>query len=135
MATELSKLNQEANLAHWQQQVYECRHSGMTIKAWCEEQAISIKSYYYRQQKVWKAAQDAQASQQNREVKLNTQLQPALPAATITEAIIPCAPLIREPNHPDHPAPFLIVRKDQWTVEAANGCDPTLLRLVLRAVK
>lgn len=132
MAAELSKLNQQANLAHWQQQVYECRHSGMTIKAWCEEQGISIKSYYYRQQKVWKAAQ---ASQQNREVKVSPQLPPALPAAVITEAITPCAPLIRETHQPEHLPPFLIVRKDRWTVEAANGCDPTLLRLVLRAVK
>jgi len=67
-----------------------------------------------------KAAQDARASQQNREVKLSSQLQPALPVATITEAIMPCAPFIREPNQPACPSPFLIVRKDQWTVEAAK---------------
>jgi len=134
MAAELSKLNQQANLAHWQQQVYECRHSGMTIKAWCEEQGVSIKSYYYRQQKVWQAAQDPNAAQKQA-VKLNSQLQPALPAVAITEAITPCAPLIREPSQTEHPSPFLIVRKDRWTVEAANGCDPALLRLALRAVK
>ena len=45
MSAGLSKLNLHANLAHWQHQVYECQHSGITIKAWCEEQGISIKSY------------------------------------------------------------------------------------------
>ena len=54
--TELSQLNHNKNLAHWQQLVYDCRNSGMTVKAWCAENGISEKTYYYRQRKVWDAA-------------------------------------------------------------------------------
>jgi hypothetical protein len=122
MTTEISKLNHQANLTHWQQLIYECRHSGMTVKAWCEAQGISIKTYYYRQHRVWQAAQNLQTSS-------------ALPAVTIVETIIPCAPPIGTIMKPGSSTPSLILRKDKWTVEVASGFDPALLRLVLRAVK
>ena len=54
-STELNKLNHCANLAQWQQLVYDCRHSGMTVKGWCAVNGVSVKSYYYRQRKVWEA--------------------------------------------------------------------------------
>ena len=50
-STELNKLNHRANLTQWQQLVYDCRHSGMTVKAWCAENGVSEKSYYYRQRR------------------------------------------------------------------------------------
>jgi hypothetical protein len=43
--------------AVWQQLVYDCRHSGMTVRAWCAQNGVSEKSYYYRQRKVWEATQ------------------------------------------------------------------------------
>ncbi len=55
--TELSKLNHSKHLAMWQQQVYGCRNSGTTVKAWCAQNGVTEKSYYYRQRKVWEAAQ------------------------------------------------------------------------------
>lgn len=135
MAMELSKLNQRTNLAHWQQQVYECRHSGMTIKAWCAEHGISIKCYYYRQERVWKAAQDAEDLRERQTVKLSSQTQPGLSVPSIIEAGIPFMARVRGSEHQGHTSPSLIIRKDQWIVEAAEGCDPELLQLVLREVK
>ena len=44
--------------------VYDCRNSGVTVKAWCASQGISEKSYYYRQRKVWEAAQQAGMNRQ-----------------------------------------------------------------------
>jgi len=32
-------------------------------------------------------------------------------------------------------APCLVLHKEAWTVEVKAGCDPELLRLVLRTVK
>ncbi len=62
--TELSKFNHCKNLAQWQQMVYDCRNSGMTVRAWCAAQGISEKSYYYRQRKVLEAAQQADVNKQ-----------------------------------------------------------------------
>ena len=121
-STELNKLNHRANLTQWQQLVYDCRHSGMTVKAWCAENGVSEKSYYYRQRKVWEATQPETVSRVSSS-------QPALPA------IIPCAAPLASAGQESAAAPALIMRSEIWTVEVAAGCDPELLRLALRAVK
>ena len=121
-STELNKLNHRANLTQWQQLVYDCRHSGMTVKAWCAENGVSEKSYYYRQRKVWEATQAETVSRVSSS-------QPALPA------IIPCAAPLASAGQESAAAPALIMRSEIWTVEVAAGCDPELLRLALRAVK
>jgi hypothetical protein len=108
--------------AVWQQLVYDCRHSGMTVRAWCAQNGVSEKSYYYRQRKVWEATQPEAMSRDS-----SSQL--ALPA------IIPCAAPLASGGAEPAAAPALILRSDTWTVEVAAGCDPELLRLALRAVK
>lgn len=54
---ELSKLNHHTNLAQWQQLADSFRYSDMTGKAWCAENGVSEKSFYYRQRKARGAAQ------------------------------------------------------------------------------
>ena len=36
-----------AMLQEWSVRIGECRSSGMTVKAWCIQQGIAIKTYYY----------------------------------------------------------------------------------------
>ena len=36
-----------ALLQEWSTKIAECRSSGISVKAWCAEQGISIKTYYY----------------------------------------------------------------------------------------
>ena len=118
--TELSMFNHCKNLAKWQQMVYDCRNSGMTVKAWCAENGINDKTYYYRQRKVWEAAQ-----QQN--IEQDAGMPGKLPA------IIPCtAPLAAAVSAQP---PALVLRGAAWTVEVNAGCDPELLHLALRWVK
>ena len=121
-SAELSKLNHHAHIAQWQQLVYDCRHSGMTVRAWCAKNGISEKTYYYRQRKVWEAAQPEA-------VNRGLSTQQTLPA------IIPCAAPIASAGQESGVAPALVLRSGTWTVEVAAGCDPELLRLALHAVK
>ena len=118
--TELSHLNHHKNLAQWQQMVYDCRNSGMTVKAWCAENGINDKTYYYRQRKVWEAAQ-----QQN--IEQDAGMPDKLPA------IIPCTVPLASAVSAQPPA--LVLRIAAWTVEVNAGCDPELLLLALRSVK
>ncbi|MGI6634150.1 MAG: IS66 family insertion sequence element accessory protein TnpA [Christensenellales bacterium] len=110
------------HLAQWQQLVYDCRHSGMTVRAWCAQNGVSEKTYFYRQRKVWEAAQPEAMNQ-------GLSPQPAVPT------IIPCAAPIAPAGKESTVAPALVLRRGAWTVEVAAGCDPELLRLALRAVK
>ncbi len=36
-----------ALLQEWSTKIAECRSSGMTVKTWCAERGIPIKTYYY----------------------------------------------------------------------------------------
>ena len=36
-----------ALLQEWSSKIAECRSSGMSVKAWCNEKGIPIKTYYY----------------------------------------------------------------------------------------
>ena len=36
-----------ALLQEWSSKIAECRSSGMSVRAWCAEQGIPIKTYYY----------------------------------------------------------------------------------------
>lgn len=123
---ELSKLNHCKNLAQWQQLVQDCRHSGMTVKAWCAQNGISEKSYYYRQKKVWESARQQKIEQNATSTNA--------PGDATLPSIIPCVAPIATATVQHH-APALVLRSDKWTVEVNAGCDPELLRLVLRTVK
>ena len=88
------------------------------------------KSHYYRQRKVWEAAQQKTL---NRE----TLVQGSVSNSELP-AVIPCtAPLVSVQHDlaGSSASPSLVLRGKSWTVEVAAGCDPELLRLVLRTVK
>ena len=43
----VQSMKHAALLREWSGRIAECRSSGMTVKAWCAEQGICIKTYYY----------------------------------------------------------------------------------------
>lgn len=45
-------VSHEVRLQQWSKIIQECRSSGTSIKAWCAEKQINIKTYYYWQKKV-----------------------------------------------------------------------------------
>ena len=110
--------------------VYDCRSSGVSVRAWCASHGISEKSYYYRQRKVWDAAQQANVNKQTA----------ALPSSVLSGAshaptIIPCTLPMEKNSSALSQTPSLVLQGKGWTVEVHSGCDPELLRLVLESVK
>jgi hypothetical protein len=53
---EARSLTREVRLRAWAEMVSNCRCSGKSVKAWCAENGIHKKTYYYRQSRVQKAA-------------------------------------------------------------------------------
>lgn len=49
----VQKLTHELRLQHWKQIVTDCRSSGQSIKNWCEDHQINIKTYYHWQKQVY----------------------------------------------------------------------------------
>ena len=104
LSTDLVELNHRKNLARWQQLVYDCRNSGMTVRAWCAQNDITEEAYFYRQRKVWKAVRQLK---ETREASRQADL----------PAIIPCAlPLVSE-RQESAVTPALVLRSQTWTLE------------------
>lgn len=48
--------NTQSKLSEWSERVTACRSSGMTVKAWCAQNGLPEKTYYYWQRKVFQAS-------------------------------------------------------------------------------
>ena len=62
MAIDLREVSQQVRLQQYAAMVQECKASGMTVRAWCEENGIAYKNYYYRQRRVRKALLEMEGS-------------------------------------------------------------------------
>lgn len=46
MGTGVQELKLVARMQEWSTRIAECRSSGMSVRAWCKEQGITIQTYY-----------------------------------------------------------------------------------------
>ena len=53
---EISEAKRFVRLREWSAMIQACKASGKTVKAWCEENGIGKKTYYYRLKRVRLAA-------------------------------------------------------------------------------
>ena len=56
MGASVQELKHAARMQEWSARVAECRSSGMSVKAWCTEQGIALKTYYNWEKQIVKAA-------------------------------------------------------------------------------
>ena len=61
MEQSLQVLSKQERLERWSGKIAACRGSGMTVRAWCQENGISEKTYYYWQQRLFQELTRAQA--------------------------------------------------------------------------
>ena len=53
MEHRLQTLNAAQRVQLWAERIAECRSSGMSVRAWCRENEISEKTYYYWQRRLY----------------------------------------------------------------------------------
>ena len=46
MATGVQELKLAVRMQEWSAQIAECRSSGMSVRAWCNEQGVSVQTCY-----------------------------------------------------------------------------------------
>ena len=56
MENSLQVYNRQQKLSMWADRVTACRESGMTVRQWCEENGISVKTYYNWQKRLYQMA-------------------------------------------------------------------------------
>lgn len=115
---EITLAKSEIRFRHWQKLIDACQSSGMTVKAWCEANDVSDKSYYYWLKKIRKRT-------------LETSGMPVPVPETSPAAIVPL-----EVSVPPASGTAAVVLHIQDTViEIAPGTDQLTLEAVLRALR
>ena len=46
-------MSKQERLESWTARIMTCRSSGMTVRAWCMENGLAEKNYYYRQRRLF----------------------------------------------------------------------------------
>lgn len=47
MEQSLQVMSKQESLENWRARIMACRSSGMTVRAWCQENGLSGKTHYY----------------------------------------------------------------------------------------
>ena len=75
-----------ALLQEWSARIAECRTSGKSVKAWCNEQGIAIKTYYYWEKKFVTEAIQQVSLPASRQAGLLMQVNPdAMPGSNVAD--------------------------------------------------
>ena len=62
MEQSLQVMSKQERLENWTARIMACRSSGMTVRAWCQENGLSEKTYYYWQRRLFQALSEQQAA-------------------------------------------------------------------------
>ncbi|EEG79138.1 IS66 family insertion sequence element accessory protein TnpA [Dethiobacter alkaliphilus] len=111
------EVTRKYRLNQWTQIIRECRSSGQTVKAWCADNGINQKTYYYWLKKVREAACES------------------LPSLEENSSIVP----VNIPASSDGPGPEsssqIILRFGSVTLELRNNASEKLIENTLRALQ
>ena len=121
MSREMSiqSLEQRQRLLEWSQRVADCRQSGMSVKRWCEENGVALKTYYSWQKKVFSFMVEQQKLQLEAEEQRGCFVE--LPAPQ---------PVQKKPGDL-----VASVQIGQASVNLYSGAEPKLAQALLMALK
>ena len=75
MEQSLQVMSKQERLENWTARIMACRSSGMTVRAWCQENGLSEKTYYYWQRRLFQALSEQQTAHETAFAEV-TPLQP-----------------------------------------------------------
>lgn len=112
----MDKITHNIRREQWTKIINQCLASGMNKTAWCKQNGISDKSFFYWQRKLRLEAADPEQF-------------PAVPTAgTLPQTFIEVRPV---PNRKEqHFQPDMIIRKGDVVLEISNSVSPDLLNLL-----
>lgn len=122
--------NKQVKLQYWLDVIRQCRASGLTNRAWCEQHNVSLKSYYYWIAKIRKLALEELPRKHNGIHSLDDQSTALLPEASseFTEVSLPG-------RHASHSSPAAILHMGTMSIEIFEDTSCELLTTILKAVQ
>lgn len=115
-------LVQQLRLEQWKRQIEECAASGKSVKAWCKENSMNCKTYYYRLKRIRESACKGMLTCQQMDKKGITAAKPAF-----AELKLPESRKVGELA--------VTVQFGNAVIEIRNGADPIIIENTLRVLK
>ncbi len=112
----LNSAKHASKMAEWRIRIGECRNSGQTIKEWCKENHISLKTYYKWQRIIWDAESE------------NRSIEP-IKTGAIQFAEIPQIRIETDSSQAE-----IVIRKGDWRIELQNNANPAIICQVMQMV-
>ena len=112
----LNSVKHVSKMAEWRVRIGECRNSGRTIKGWCKENHICLKTYYKWQRIIW----DAEAE--------NRSIEPVKTGA-MQFAVIPQISIESDSQQAE-----IVIRKGDWRIELQNNANPAIISQIMQMV-
>ena len=119
---DVQKLTHEIRLQQWGKTVKDCRSSGKSVKSWCDEQNINIKTYYYWQKKVCQVT--------CRELAMNH----PQPSIAVNAPPIPVFAELRKPDPPSGQL-ALTIQRGPMEIQIYRGADAAIVETALLAIR
>ncbi len=107
-----------AKLQEWSVRIAECRSSGMSVKDWCAEQGIHIKTYYY-----WEKRFVTEATQQL-----------SLPAPTQAGLLMRVNPDAMPSDDADRIGPHITIRHGESVITLPGGSSAEVIADLVKAL-
>ena len=130
---------QRRSQEEWLQLIMECRNSGMTDRAWCEQHGILVSSFYNAVKRLRRKACDIPyvSNKKPYALDLTSRKQEAvqidLYPETLPEAAVPASQAACPP-HIDNPHTMELMMGDV-SLKVSNSVDPVLLQQVIRILR
>ena len=121
--------NKQVKLQYWLDVIRQCRASGLTNQAWCEQHNISLKSYYYWIAKIRKLALE-DLPRKNNGIHATADQNTLLPNPASEFAEIPL-----HGRHATRSDPAVVLHIGTITVEVFEDIFSELLSSILKAVQ
>lgn len=115
MGANIDACTQTVRMQKWAAIVHDCKNSGQSNVAYCAEQGINIKTFYYWQNKLRRAVSDKLAASH------------PFPVPTERKSIVPVC--ISEGTASD-----IIIRKAGITIELSENISPAAIEVVMAAL-
>lgn len=114
------KVTHQYRLAEWAPIIRECKNSDLTVRAWCQENRINEKRFYYWQRKVREELIDMASKDSD---------------ALTTPSFAPLiqTKLLPEPERHSF-QPDMVLRTNELRLEISNNASPLLLAEVIKVL-
>ena len=124
---DIGNVRRSSQFGRWAEMVQACRNSGQSVRTWCEDNGINIKTYYYRLRKLRLIALGSKERSEGI-LPVKTETYPAFAELTLCESRLP------ETASEEACALAVTIKAGVMTIYIHNEAGAAVITNVIRAV-